>query len=253
MSKPVAARLWLNEEQRECVRDCLRKANLPLPSAIFVSFLQDIQDSISRFVSLRPSTTFRETHNALRSVWLLAHEDDPPVGLLRARLKALPKRAIEYIERRFCRAVTQLFPGGDSADAGFLAWSKDADGIELVRALRVVTAEGGKPVAGRSRGSGKRSGLKLEPMIFGEVRGAGANKGGRPSEDARQELVMNLGLDWLYRTGQIPESGRSGNTAFGELVHSVFQWLGISEDPHGAATYALRRYWEQVELGRKQR
>ncbi len=92
----------------------------------------------------------------------------------------------------------------------------------------------------------------MEPGIGGETRGAGAkrHKGGRPREDARHELVMNLGLDWFEATERMPEPGRSSETAFGDLVHSVFQWTEVSGDPYEAATYALRWHWEQVELMR---
>jgi hypothetical protein len=58
---------------------------------------------------------------------------------------------------------------------------------------------------------------------------------------------MNLGLDWLHATAGMPEPGRSSKTAFGELVHSVFQWLEI---PDEAATYALRLYWKEMQLER---
>lgn len=61
---------------------------------------------------------------------------------------------------------------------------------------------------------------------------------------------MELALDWLRATSEMPKAGRSSETAFGDLVHSVFQWLEISKDPYEAATYALRWYWEQVELER---
>ena len=235
----------LDEEQRALVRDCLRKPGLALSSAAFDRFVRAIEETIAGFV--KPDATLRETHDELRALWFLAHEDDPQIGVLRARARALSKNGIEYINRRFARVVTRLSPGY-STDAGFLAWAESADGNDLVRALRVVTAEGGRQVVGRSRGGGKRSGPRLEPVIFGEVRGAGPDKrkGGRPHEDGRHELVMKLGLDWLHATGQISKRGRSSETAFGALVHSVFRWLEI---PDEAATYALRRYWAEVELG----
>ena len=237
----------LDDEQRARVRDCLLTADLVLPAAAFKHFVRDIEGSILRFHVASSTTTPREAHDALRSVWRLVHHDGPSIGLIRIRVKALPKGAIEYIDRRFRRLITRLFPG-DSADTGFLAWAEKADGEKLVRALRVLTAEGGK-LADRSRGGGKRSRSHLEPMIFGEVRGLGAKKckGGRPSRDAQHELVMNLALDWTSATGNAPEHGRSDRTGFGDLVHSVFQWSLPEEQAAGAATYALRRYWSEVE------
>jgi hypothetical protein len=214
--------------------------------------VRDIEGSISQFLSVLPSATHRETHDALRSIWLLAHEDDPQIGLLRARIKRLPKSAIDYINRRAPRVIPKLFPGEPLQGGGFLAWSEKANGGKLIHALRVLSADGGQIVDGRSRGRGKRSAPRVEPVIFGEARRAGtkAHKGGRPSEDTRHELVMNLGLDWIRATDQMPEPGRSSETAFGDLVHGVFQWLDITKDPCEAATYALRRHWEEVRLGR---
>jgi hypothetical protein len=52
---------------------------------------------------------------------------------------------------------------------------------------------------------------------------------------------MHLAIDWCRATGQPPDQGRSDATGFGELVHSVFDWLGEL-----GATQALRRYWRMV-------
>lgn len=113
----------------------------------------------------------------------------------------------------------------------------------LVMALRVLTSSGARPVKGRSRGGGKRSGPRWEPIIMGEVRGAGTARhhSGRPTSD--RTLVMHLALDWLTETGQPPKPGRSDNTGFGDLVHSVFQWLELPD----SATNALRGYWDIVK------
>jgi hypothetical protein len=51
---------------------------------------------------------------------------------------------------------------------------------------------------------------------------------------------MHLALDWLTATCKPPKRRRSDKTGFGDLVHSVFQWLSL---PEGTATYALRKYW----------
>jgi hypothetical protein len=104
-------------------------------------------------------------------------------------------------------------------------------------------------VVGRSRGCGKRSARHVEPVILGEVRGIGARKrkGGRPGRDAQRELVMNLAFDWTSATDNAPERGRSGRIGFGDLAHSVFQWLLPEEQAAGAASYALRRHWSEVK------
>jgi hypothetical protein len=199
----------LDDEQCARVRDCLLKADLTLPGAAFERFVRNIEGSISRFLNIVPSATLRETHDALRAVWLLACEDDPEVGVLRARINTLPETALQYINRRAPRVIPRLFPGETFEDVaflawaepethpknpGFLAWAENADDDKLVKALRVLGAEGAQIVVGRSRGCGKRSARRVEPMILGEVRGTAAkkSKGGRPSNDARHELVRTL-------------------------------------------------------------
>jgi hypothetical protein len=182
-------------------------------------------------------------HDALRELWLLAHEEDPPVGVLRARIARLPPKALSYIGSRAVHLIPRLFPG-QSVDSGFVTWAAKASGPDLVMALRTLTAIGGRIVPGRSRGGGKRSKSKLEPVIGKQVRGIGetAPSGGRPPDTDQDTLVMHLAIDWYQATGRPPEKGRSDATGFGELVHSVFDWLG----DHGA-TQALRRYWTTVK------
>jgi hypothetical protein len=240
----------LDDEQREQVRDCLRRTSAPLVEP-FDKFIGRIECSINHYRSAEPKRTRREARDALRAIWFLASDDDPQVAVLRARVRELRGVDLEYIGRRAARVIPRLFPEDAFEEVpfweggGFLAWAHKASGGKLVRALRVLSAGGAQIVAGRSRGSGKRSLSRVEPVILGEARGVGAriHKGGRPTEEARLDLVMALGLDWLHATGKNPEPGRSDRTGFGELVHTVFQWLDISEDPYEAATYSLRRFW----------
>jgi hypothetical protein len=85
----------------------------------------------------------------------------------------------------------------------------------------------------------------LEPVIMGEVRGAGTtrHRGGRPTNERHQTLVMHLALHWLTETGKPPTRGRSDSTGFGDLVHSVFQWLELPD----SAANRLRQYWDTVK------
>jgi hypothetical protein len=249
MSGTDATGYQLDDEQRARLRDCLGKAGITPPSREFDRFVRDVEDSISVYLTTKLSATLRENHDALRAVWRPAHEDDPPVGMLRARVNKLPKTALEYINRRALRVIPRLFPGETFENSAFLDWAEKAPGDKLVKALRVLAADGAQIVVGRSRGSGKRSSRRVEPMILGEVRGVGAKKreGGRPNRDAQRELVTNLALDWTSATGNAPERGRSDRTGFGDLVHSVFQWLLPAEQTAGRANYALRQHWSEVE------
>jgi hypothetical protein len=139
----------------------------------------------------------------------------------------------------------RLFPN-EPPITRFQEWAIDADPAKLLRATQVLSANGARLVKGRSRGAGKRSDSRVEPMIMGEVRGAGArdHRGGAPTNDAAFDLVMFLAVDWLLAIGHKPRPGRSDKTGFGDLVHSVFQSLEL---PGEVATYALRRYWSHVK------
>ena len=248
----------LDDEQRARVGDCLTKEGMSLPHDRLERFIGGIEASIAHFRATPPEATFRDAHDALRDLWKLSHDDDPSIGQLRARLKALPNQAIEQLGRRARAVIPRLFAGETIGDepfdpperlaARFLKWAANADGQKLATAVQVMTAEGGQIVQGRSRGAGKRSRLRAEPIIMGKVRGTGAtrHRGGRPRNEGRENLVMHLAMDWLNATGEAPKHGRSDRTGFGDLAHSVFQWLNL---PEGSAPYALRQY--RVDLERQ--
>ena len=96
----------------------------------------------------------------------------------------------------------------------------------------------------------------MEPIILGEARRDGppthkggqpkkpTPKGGRPKNADQRELIRFLECDWLRATDRPPACGRSDYRGFGDLVHSVFQWLRLEGD---SATYALRQYWAEIE------
>jgi hypothetical protein len=81
-------------------RDPLCKASVALATAVFERLVRDIEGSISRFRSAEPTGGSRNAHGSLQAIWLLAHEDDPPLGVLRTRIKALPKPACAHLLRR---------------------------------------------------------------------------------------------------------------------------------------------------------
>jgi hypothetical protein len=269
----------LDNEQRARVTVCLRKEALSLPPDRLEQFISGIEASIAHFRATPPEASFRDAHDALRALRTLAHEDDPPIGQLKARLARLPPEARASIGRRAPTVMRRLgfdlgSPAGELPEHAFnrfLRWTTTPEAVQLpepppplpkalaeklaalagaepvslpplVTTLRVLSSHGARPVEGRSRGGGKRSAPRLEPMIMGEVRGAGTarHRGGRPTNERDQTLVMHLALDWLTATCKSPKRRRSDKTGFGDLVHSVFQWLS---SPEGTATYALRKYW----------
>jgi hypothetical protein len=229
-------------EHRGRINDCLRKDGIRLTPEVERNFAHNICVSVNTFLRQRPDSkiTYREAHAELRDLWLLSIENDPPVGQIRAHVANLSKMSIEYLNTR----ASQVIP--ESADEGFLSWAKSADAKRLVEAIRVTCADGAKRIS-RSRGGGKRSGERIEPLVFGHARGGspGYVEGGRPRHYRQDDLVMHLAIDWTIATGSKPLPGRSDHRGFGDLVHCVFQWL---HKP--AADQALRRYWEAVKVHR---
>ena len=237
----------LDDEHRSRISDCVRKDGIQLNYRGNIDFARNIETSIVTFLKAKANTreSYRQARNALRDLWRLSHEadDDISVRLLRARLPRLPKLALDYLDMRARLTSPELF---DSVDFAFLAWAEKADAEKLVEMIQILSVDGARLVS-RSRGRGKRSRARLEPLIWGQAGGAGggANKGGRPSHDARDTLVMHLAVDWAIATSAEPLPGRSDHAGFGDLVHSVFQWL---HEP--SPDQALRRYWNDVEKGR---
>ena len=268
---PDMQHFGLDDEQRAMVRDCLKKATIKrLSDDKLDEFVRHIEQSISMFRSNETTETERETRNGLRAVYYLGKSRDPSLAQLLARMERLPKAARNYINCRAKVLIPKIFPG-EVANDGFVEWAKgtkddkyvpclvpgwefveqalkdDKRGTRAAKILEAavtVSCEGEQIVKGRSRGAGKRSGEKVEPVIMGAVRGANDqnSKGGRPRKNSQFDLVMQLALDWMGATGEKPQPGRSDEAGFGDLVHSVFQWLDLST---GEATYALRHYWAE--------
>ena len=173
------------------------KDDIQLDHQGIIDFVCKIESSIVAFLKARADArTRRQAHDALRDLWQLSYEEDVPVGQLRARLLYLPKLAFDHLVLRARVMSPKLF---DSVDGGFLTWAENADANELVEMIRTLGADGARLV---SRGRGKRSRARLEPVIFGQARGdgGGVNTGGRPSQDARDALVMHLAVDWTIAT-----------------------------------------------------
>ena len=130
-------------------------------------------------------------------------------------------------------------------NGGIRAWAAIASDEALIRAIQTLPPMTGVvEVQGRSRGGGKRSRSRIEPYIYRVARGADnrmAGGGRRTYLDFKFLLIGRLIAAWERATGDFPSVGRSDETGFGDLVHSVFQWLGMD----GQAEYALRQYWKE--------
>jgi hypothetical protein len=181
----------------------------------------------------------------MRELFFKVIEDTCNINEVRRLVDVLPERAIRHIDRRAEVVIPKLFRG-ETADKGFRPWAKTASRKKLIQVVRVLSYQGVMPVS-RSRGPGKRSRERGEPVILGVARraGGGKNKGGRPGDEALRALIRHLAMDFLLLSGEHPVAGRSDGTPFGDLVHSVLQWEGIESE---RAEYALRQYLESSKF-----
>ena len=180
----------------------------------------------------------------LRPLAQLLLSDAPSIGLIRARVARLPAPLIRHIESRALRLADQVPPCA-TVGSDLLGWAKFAPSADLIPLLRLCVVEGGAVLSGQMRPTGRQSGPHFGPIVFG--RGRGMNwlpklEGGRPADNAEVRLIAHLAVDWHLVTGFEPEAGRDGHSAFSELVHDVFGWIGRPKK----AKFSLRTYWAMV-------
>jgi hypothetical protein len=245
----------LDEEQQDRVDRCLQKAHLAATTTTSRNLIRQIEQAMSSFLADRRdyAMTDRELDDHSRGLWHLANESEPSIGQIRARIESEPDQVTRQYDELALREIPKLYgstgmPANEEQalrNGGFKAWAAIAGGEVLIRAiLTLLPGSGVVAVLGRSRGAGKRSRQHLEPYINRFARGADGPKpsGGRRSYlDFEFLLIGRLATAWECATGQFPPPGRSDETGFGDLVHSVFQWLGME----GQAEYALRQYWKE--------
>jgi hypothetical protein len=245
----------LEEEQRDRIKRCLRTAALTQSRTTFKNLIRSVEQAINLFVvdTSNYAMSDRQVHDYLRGLWHLANESDPATGQIRVRIKSAPEQIIRILDYRARPEVPKLYeptgmPGNEKAalcTGGIRAWAAIASDEALIRTIQTLPPMTGVvEVQGRSRGEGKRSRSRIEPYLYRVARGADnriAGGGRRSDLDFKFLLISRLATAWGRATGDFPAVGRSDETGFGDLVHSVFQWLGMD----GQAEYALRRYWKE--------
>jgi hypothetical protein len=245
----------LEEEQQDRIKRCLPKAALVRSRTPFENLIRSVEQIINSFLAdMRDyAMTDRQVHDYIRRLWYLADKPDPAIGQIRARIKSAPDQIIrrfDYLGRPEILKFYSIAGIPDAEEAalrtgGFRAWAAIAGHEALVWAIKTMPpASGIVAVQGRSRGGGQRSQPRIEPYINRVARGADNQEpgGGRRSTlDFKITLIGRLADAWERATGILPLAGWSDETGFGDLVHSVFQWLGMD----GQAEYALRQYWKE--------
>ena len=204
-----------------------------------------IEESVSTFLVEEHDQADRSNWVIqLRSLAQLLLSDAQSIGLIRTRVARLPAPLIRHIESRALRLADQVPPCA-TVGSDLLGWAKFAPSADLIPLLRLCVVEGGAVLSGQMRPTGRQSGPHFGPIVFG--RGRGMNwlpklEGGRPADNAEVRLIAHLAVDWHLVTGFEPEAGRDGHSAFSELVHDVFGWIGRPKK----AKFSLRAYWAMV-------
>jgi hypothetical protein len=133
----------------------------------------------------------------------------------------------------------------------FQEWAATANAQRLIRATQVLSAEGGQWVVGRSRGgeSVPALGWRRRPEA-----GYGGLQGFAGAADLTERISKSLSCNYTEIGSTRPrrcQCWRSGyRTGSGDLVHSIFQWIGESEK---STTYSLRRDWSDRSASPRQR
>jgi hypothetical protein len=97
----------LDRDQRQQLDDCLKESGVALVEPVD-RFFERIEASVDHYRRTLPAGTFREAHDSLWEIWRLCQGDHPSPARLRARLRSLPARALEYLGRRACIVIPQL-------------------------------------------------------------------------------------------------------------------------------------------------
>ena len=234
--------MQLDSEQRAWIQKILARTGVTAPEAA-EALARNVAITMSDFATEREGSgsdqTFRKIHDRLRKLWRLADEADPEIGIIRGKLRTLPKRTLNAIETRAERLWPMIFGEPAPVETG-PGWLCDTPKEKLAEIVRRSIAGGGVRLPGRNRGPYKRSKPRYEPLIFGVARGArgpseaspieGARvvkpdviANGRPRDDEAIVLIMWLAVDWLEATEQTPAPGaaikrRSANSSTRSLA-----------------------------------
>jgi hypothetical protein len=155
----------LDADQFDAIQRIVRHADVTNPNAT-TALAKKVAATMwaYRDTQYRDAITFREGLDQLRALWRLAVQSDPPVGLIRARLKELPPDLLTEIEKRaetiwpeknwFAEEQALVDEPAPSMCRGWLA---DLPANKLLAILPRSIGNGGMLVPGRMRKSGRRS------------------------------------------------------------------------------------------------
>jgi hypothetical protein len=248
----------LDDEQRCQVASCLKRVAPALGPDKVNEFISKIEAHMAKFQAQKreDEITYRQQHDDLRELWLLASKPNPQIDRIFALIENLPPPAARALGNLALLSIEGLRkPWAAEArrgrkrhldpepffnvlkKEGFQAWARVADPKRLVEVIQVTATNGAVVLH-----DGKQLCIEPRVMKYARRHSGFANKGGRPRKRYRSfTLIGHLAHHWEKVTGEFPEPGRSDKTAFGELVYSVFDWMNA-----GSPEYALRRWWAEI-------
>lgn len=238
----MSVHFTLSAEQRSDLERLVRLSGVPDRRTVFRDLAQRVEASASAWAAAHAARIGLEDQTRLSHlVRLLTSAHSPGIGLIRARVAALPLGIVRVIEGR-ARQLSLQVEAFSPLGTDLKSWAKSAKPNDLVTLLSGCLIQGGQWMAGRNRPNSKQSAPRLMPIIAARSNTLKNNDGfagGRPSRDDLRLLISFLAVDWLQSTGLQPDKGRSDETPFGALVFMVFCWIGEADK----AAHSLRTYW----------
>jgi hypothetical protein len=140
----------LDPDQFDRLARILKRAGITSPQTA-QTLARAVADTMSTYRSENAesdgATTFRKKHDSLRELWRLAEQPDPPVGLIRARLKELPGEVVADIEERAERRWP-IYLEEPARATPTLGWLADLPKEMLLKILPPSISQGGSSFPG---------------------------------------------------------------------------------------------------------
>ena len=230
-----------------------KEANPKIKWDQMTSFMNGLDAALVHLIQLKKNrSTYRNTHEALRDIYIAMAAKTPNVARIRKKLKFLPQEAIDALLRR-ARQRYRLFKKRPSLGRlALIQWLDSLNDERLLVIGRSLVATGLVWSFGQKRKNGHFSAPHLEPYILGYARRINRPdlgivvdqpypKGGRPSQIAIDDFMTSLGLLWLELTGLPPESTRGKKSAFVKIAMLALKEAGVV-----ARETTIRRFFSAI-------
>jgi hypothetical protein len=101
----------LDDKQRDCLKRCLRRSTTHVSNIKLKMLETAVAGAMRTFLddTTQIAMTYRQSHDAIRELWQLASEADPPMGQIRARIKASPEQVIRQFDYLALQEIPKFY------------------------------------------------------------------------------------------------------------------------------------------------